>query len=269
VLKETDETPRSPLRRRLIKGVLATAGLAALEGLNLDFTYNRIKYNIEHALKPDSPYDLIVVLGAGNSFKDGKEVPAFAGQLRVIAAHEEHKNHPKTAILYSGGAISGTKEAELLEKFGQNYSPVSNDLRFKEELSTDSVSEIHQLIEFLKSHPEFKKIAVSTNKYHMVSIQVLAKELGIDLYPFVAEQVLKDTGNPELMEMAKKYRNSPSYELDKEHEQTRLAMLILDPDSRVSHERAEWEKVPGLKKVLDKTRELLTIAGKKLFPLES
>lgn len=250
------------MRKSLLAGV-------SLESINAIWNAHRTLDSLQHTLQPSPPYDAVVVLGAGSASLNGKEVPAPDGQLRVIAGAEEYRKNPKIIILFSGGARSGTPEAIVMNAFAQDYFLIPNSARQIETKSVDTVTQIREIIEWKKQNPKIKKIGVSTNAYHMKGVQVLGRNLGIDLYPVVAEQVLVDTGRADLINRVKDFYADSSLSNKIEKEQARITMLLLDPESHISHERIQWQKKdPRLQEAFDKIYKALAIAGRQLFPLD-
>jgi hypothetical protein len=249
------------------KNLLLTA--VGVEAVNAYFNAKRTIESFGRMLKPNPPYDAIVILGAGNSIKNGREVPSPDGQMRVIAGVEEYLKGKSRIIRFAGGARSGTPEGRVMAQFAEEYAMIPISAIQAELLSVDTVTNLLQIIEWKKKNPDMKKIAVSTNAYHMPGVQVLGNNLGLELYPVVAEQSLVDTGKPELIKRVRDLYGDPSYKNRIEKEQARLVMLLLDPESHIAHDRIDWQdKHPAVKFVFDKTYEALAAAGKQLFPLE-
>jgi hypothetical protein len=189
--------------------------------------------------------------------------------MRVIAGVEEYLKGKSRIIRFAGGARSGTPEGRVMAQFAEEYAMIPISAIQAELLSVDTVTNLLQIIEWKKKNPDMKKIAVSTNAYHMPGVQVLGNNLGLELYPVVAEQSLVDTGKPELIKRVRDLYGDPSYKNRIEKEQARLVMLLLDPESHIAHDRIDWQdKHPAVKFVFDKTYEALAAAGKQLFPLE-
>lgn len=251
-----------------LKNVLLGLGVAAL-GAEYVVNTRRTLDNLQHLLQPDPPYDAVVVLGAGNSIEKGEEVPSIDGQLRVIAGVEEYMRGSAKLLRFAGGARSGTPEAKVMAKFAGEYALLPIKGISGETESVDTLTNLLQIREWKKQNPGVKKIGVSTNAYHMRGVQVLGENLGLHLYPVVAEQILVDTGKPELIKKVRDYYADPSFPSRIDKEQARLAMLLIDPESRISHERADWQKrVPLLRPAFDLVYKALEIAGQKLVPLE-
>lgn len=216
-------------------------------------------------------YDAIVVLGAGNAMEKGRVVPGPDGELRAIAGAEEFRRNPQTHILFSGGGKSGVPEAIPLEECAFNYFPIPEPFRHRETDSIDTVSEIHKTIDWVNGMKakgfKMEKIGVVTNGYHMRTVQVLGHNLGIDLYPVVAEEILLETKKPDLIKKVEDFKKDAVLQDRIKKEQERIIMLYLDPESTVSHDRTDWlEKHPELAGIFTLTQEALAIAGRHFFP---
>lgn len=249
------------------RNVIYAAG--GLEGINAFLNARRTVESLKHVLEPNPPYDAIVVLGAGNAFDKGSEVPSLDGQLRVIAGVEGYLKKSTKLIRFAGGSQGGTPEAKIMAEYATSYAILPVSIISAETESTDTVSNLLQIREWKKKNPDIRKIGVSTNAYHMRGVQVLGKNLGLDLYPVVAERILVDTGKPDLIAKVKDLYADPSFQSRIDKEQARLAMLLIDPESHVSHERPDWQRrMPFLKPGFDIANEALRIVGERLVPLE-
>lgn len=253
--------------RTTAKNILLTLG--GMEAVNASLNAKRTIDSLSQVLKPNPPYDAIVVLGAGNSLANGREIPSEDGQMRVIAGVEEYFKNNAKIIRFAGGARSGTPEGRVMAEFATQYAMIPISSLQTELVSVDTVTNLRQILEWKRLNPQIRKIAVSTNAYHMPGVQVLGKNLGLDLYPVIAEQALVDTKKQDLIQKVKDHYSDPSYVKKIEKEQARLVMLLLDPESNLSHERIDWQNQnPALKFVFEKAYDALALAGKRLMPLE-
>lgn len=225
--------------------------------------------NIQSVLKPAPPYDAIVVLGAGNA-AGSTILPSPDGALRLIAgAHQYQKQREQrypTKLILSGGSTIGETEADAMKNFllanftkkNGIYTEVSQNDIILERVSIDTVSEIHQIMLLLSQHPEFKKVAIVTNHYHMVGAQALGKNLNVDLYPIVAEECLREVGDPEIQKRVDDFYNDAGIKGKIQKEKERIVMLLFDPQSHFSHERFYHEADPKITALFALAQAVLT-----------
>lgn len=132
------------------------------------------------AYESEDAGDVILVLGAG--LIDGDQVSSSL-QYRLEAAAEEHKKHPDTPIIVSGGqgADESISEAAAMKEWLIEHG-VEESLIWMEDRSTTTSENFTFSIKIMKEHGiSSQHVTLITNAFHMHRAKYLGELYGLKI----------------------------------------------------------------------------------------
>lgn len=132
--------------------------------------------------------DVILVLGAG--LVRGDQVSKSLA-FRLETAVEEHKKHPETPIIVSGGqgADESVSEAYAMKQWLVAHG-VKEAIIWMEDASTNTSENFTFSMELMKKQGiTSNKVTLITNRFHMHRAKYLGKHQGLDLYGRPAKEL--------------------------------------------------------------------------------
>lgn len=155
-------------------------------------------------------FDAIIVHGAGiKQRKNGSFHPGFFGKMRTIAGAEAYRIGLADNLIFTGGKTMGKdnpSEAESMNYLTTNFykkdpktttssnepskfSSIPTNVIYLEEESKDTSDNLLKIIK-LCQEKGWRKIGYITNEFHIPRTMQLAKNLGLELVPISAENIL-------------------------------------------------------------------------------